>query len=113
VNRKEHLLTILIEECQELAKDAAKALRFGTLDRKTMDPTKVNTDPDEPTNADRMEKEFNDIVAIVYMLRDEYPDEFNMQESALDQLEKKRKVEKYLEYSAMVGTLDQEPPHGG
>lgn len=106
MNRQEHLLTILIEECQELAKEAAKALRFGPLDRKTMNPGVINTDPNEPTNADKMEKEYNDLLAVVDMLREENPDIFRLNERAPLMFEKKSKVERYLDYSKLVGTLE-------
>lgn len=105
MNRKEHLLLIVMEECSELSQAASKAGRFNPLDRKTMDPTVINTDPSEPTNADKMEVELNQLLAVIRMLVDEFPDEFRMRRKPEIQTAKIIKVEQYLEYSRMVGTL--------
>ena len=92
MNRLEHLLTILMEECCELAQDTAKAKRFG-----------VNEQRDLPTsNRDRMEKEFNDVFAVIEMLKDEGCI-LRLDPVAMEL--KKAKVEKYLKYSAECGTL--------
>lgn len=62
MNRTEHLLTILAEECVEVAQRASKALRFG-LDE---------AQPGQPyTNAERIMIEFDDLLAAQSMLQDE------------------------------------------
>lgn len=97
MNTTEHLLTILIEECNETAQRATKALRFGMQE---IQPGQ------ELTNAERIVCEFNDIVAVMAMLLEdgELPRIFD--EEAQDK--KRAKVEKYLRYSKeQCKTLDQ------
>ncbi|WP_341232420.1 hypothetical protein [uncultured Methylophaga sp.] len=93
MNKSEHLLIILIEECNELAQDAAKALRFGVFEQRDL-PT---------SNHDRMQKEFNDVLAVVEMLNESGL--LLIQDRGLIQL-KKQKVIKYMGYSKECGTLD-------
>lgn len=94
MTREEHLLTILIEECNETAQRATKALRFGLQE----------VQPEQPlTNAERVVYEFNDIVAIMDLLMVD-----NAISNVFDRVAiglKKVKVEKYLEYSKELGTL--------
>jgi len=52
MNRSDHLLTILIEECAEVAQAASKALRFGA---KNVGPKSTLT------NAEIIVHEFNDL----------------------------------------------------
>ena len=59
MNRTEHLLTILGEECAEIAQRASKALRFG-LDE--VQPGK------DLTNEQRIWKEMSDLAAVAEML---------------------------------------------
>jgi hypothetical protein len=109
MNRLEHLLTILGEECSELHQDICKAMRFGIYEQRDL-PT---------SNAQRIFKEFNDLMAVVEMVNDEavkispirygiglaerglmYRDEEFI-------AKKKEKVEKYLIYSKECGTLNE------
>ena len=96
MNRQEHLLVILSEECAELSKEASKALRFGLNDH---EPEKIET------NAQRIVAEFNDLFAIIGMLKDIG----SLDEKELVNIKsieaKKKKVEKWLNYSQSVGTL--------
>jgi len=89
MTRKEHLLTILSEECAEVSQRVSKALRFGLGE---VQPGQ------EADNAD----EYSDLVALYEMLRDEgiLPDV-----DAYDLTEKKEKVEKFLKLSLRQGTL--------
>jgi hypothetical protein len=92
MNRQEHLLVILAEECNEVAQQAAKALRFG-----------IDEQRDLPTsNRERLLHEYNDLMAVVEMLQDEgiY---LRAQGTLIEA--KKEKVEKYLKYSKELGTL--------
>jgi len=96
MNREEHLLTILGEECAELHQEASKALRFG-----------IDEQRDLPTsNCERMQKEFNDVLALIEMLNDFYCDNIFSTDTTLINL-KKLKVEKYLIYSKELGTLQE------
>lgn len=92
MNRVEHLLTILGEECNELGMAVSKALRFG-----------VNEQRDLPkSNLERMQAEFNDILAMREMLAEEgiyLPIDSNLVRA------KRSNVEKYLRYSKECGTL--------
>jgi NTP pyrophosphatase (non-canonical NTP hydrolase) len=97
MNRREHLLTILSEECAEVAKEASKANRFGLDDHQP-------GQPETETNRKKLTEELNDLVSIADMLFDEgYIDDF----LDIDKMEsKKKKVEKYLKYSKYRGTLN-------
>jgi NTP pyrophosphatase (non-canonical NTP hydrolase) len=95
MNRKEHLLTILAEECMEIGKECTKALRFGINDHH---PTQTGT------NAQKINDEFNDLVAVIDMLNNEGHLDVNVD---LEKIEKKKeRVEKYLLYSKEHGTLN-------
>lgn len=95
MNRIEHLLTILGEECAEVAVRCSKAKRFGLQE----------VQPQQPfTNAERIMIEVNDLYGILKMLNDEgilvaEPDPFAI-------ARKIEKVEKFLLYSQQCGTLD-------
>jgi hypothetical protein len=64
MDRAEHLLVILMEECAEVQKIASKALRFGLDNR---DPEV----PDSATNAEEITKQCADLIAVLSMLTDE------------------------------------------
>jgi len=96
MTREEHLLTILMEECAEVTQRASKALRFGLTDP-------AGTEPDQPyTNKDRLLLEINDLQAVIEMV---FGSEGRYYSPMLLQ-DKKEKVEKYLELSEKLGTLD-------
>ena len=94
MNRQEHLLLILEEECIETAQRVSKALRFSLEE---VQPGQ------ELSNADRLIYEFNDIVAMMEMLHDEgLIKDFH---DPLAIIKKKSKVEKFLKLSKEHGTL--------
>ena len=91
MNRLEHLLIILAEECGEVIQDAAKSLRFGIHEGRDIDCT----------NGQRLRKEFNQLLAVADMLEEEGVDlsfDYDVQE------QKREKVEEYLKYSKVCGT---------
>lgn len=97
MTRQEHLLTILAEECAEVAQRVSKALRFSLTE----------IQPGQPlTNAERIVEELNHMSAMYEMLEDagilkEDPlNSYFFQKQA-----KKQKVEKFLELSKAQGTL--------
>ena len=94
MNRLEHLLTILGEEGAELAQTASKANRFGVFEQRDL-PT---------SNAERMQIELNDVIAMVRMLNIEIP-ELNLHFDEQMIQAKIVKVERYLLYSKECGTL--------
>jgi NTP pyrophosphatase (non-canonical NTP hydrolase) len=97
MNRLEHLLTILGEECAEVAKEVSKANRFGLSDHQP-------GQPETETNRKKLTEELNDLMAIADMLYDEgHIDDF-LEISKMEN--KKKKVEKYLKYSKTRGTLN-------
>lgn len=96
MTRLEMLLDILSEECSEVAIRCSKALRFG-LDE--IEPGQRHT------NRERIKRELNDVHALVEMLQ-----AVNALPAIYDPglvIEKKRKVETFLEYSAQCGTLQE------
>lgn len=96
MNRTEHLLTILAEECAEVAQRAAKALRFGLEE---VQPGQ------EATNAERLLAELVDLDAVIGLCVEEgLIDDPHEQESSYER--KLEKVERFLRYSVECGTLD-------
>ena len=99
MTRTEHLLTVLAEECCEVAQRATKALRFGAGE---VQPGQYFT------NASRIALEVDDLLATLELLREEdalglrRPDRSNIDE-------KTRKIERFLDYSRECGTLTPDP----
>lgn len=93
MNRREHLLVILGEECAEVIQDAAKALRFGLDEGRDI----------EVTNAERLKTEVNQLLAVIEMLDEEGVD---LRDDFIVQRKKREKVEEYLEYSKQCGTYN-------
>jgi len=85
----EHLLTVLAEECAEVAQRASKAVRFGL--------TEIQPGQGDD-NRRRIEKELADLVATAELLGLRIRDE--------DKLAKKDRLAQYMTYSQKVGTLD-------
>ena len=98
MNRTEHLLVILMEECDEVSQRVAKALRFGLSEKQT---------GQQLTNAERVISEVHDLLAALEMLAtaDALP-HFALP-SAREAIDaKKEKVRRYLNYSReFCGTL--------
>jgi hypothetical protein len=95
MNKKEHLLTILSEECAEIIKDVSKTLRFGVNDH--------YPGICKPTNIESVYHEYNDLIAVVEMLNNEGVMPCNVDKLLIQA--KKDKVNKFLEYSRDMGTL--------
>lgn len=96
MTRQEHLLTIAIEECNEIAQRLSKALRFGVTE----------VQPGQHlTNRERVSEEVADLRGVLDMLGidDDSPWVHRHAEA------KQRKVEKFLRYSMECGTLDDVP----
>jgi hypothetical protein len=94
MNRQEHLLTILGEECSELHQEICKALRFGVNEQRDL----------STSNSERMFKEFNDLIAMVDMVNESLGAPVMHVDISLN-ARKRAKVEQYLEYSKDCGTL--------
>ena len=95
MDRTEHLLTILSEECAEVSQRVTKSLRFGI--NETQEGQELN-------NADRLTYELSDLFAVYEML---------VSEGVIPKVEdnhdlniKKKRVEKYLLISKGLGRLN-------
>lgn len=98
MNTKEHLLTILAEECLEVGQRATKALRFGLAE----------VQPDQAlSNAERIIEEYDDLLGVMEMLHDRGLLPASRPERIAA---KKEKVTRFLAYSATCGTLSDAPP---
>ncbi len=97
MNRTEILLAILAEECNETGQRACKALRFTLPEVQT---------GQELTNAQRIVYEFNDIVAVMEMLKEEGHLEKVIDREAIEK--KKLRVEEYIQHSINVGALKKD-----
>ncbi|HEY1187148.1 MAG TPA: hypothetical protein VGE74_05790 [Gemmata sp.] len=96
MTRTEHLLTILSEECAEVAQRVSKALRFGLAE----------VQPGQGlTNTERVEYELSDLFAVVEMLVEERVIADPTVSDFAKRL-KKAKVEKFLVFSAGRGLVD-------
>ena len=94
MNKKEHLLSCLAEECAEVAHRASKALRFGLDD---VAPGQ------ELTNAQQIRQELDDLSVIVQMICNEGM--INPWHDVEHMRRKQAKVERYMGYAQERGTL--------
>lgn len=88
MNRREHLLDILGEECGEVHKVASKIMRFAYDEKKR----------------EWLQAEYNEVLALIEMLADDGIVVYRHQH-LIDA--KKEKVEKFLLESKALGTLDE------
>lgn len=99
MTRTEHLLSILAEECSEVAHRASKALRFGLEEIQ---------EGQGYTNSDRISIELVDLLAVVEMLEKDGALDVDESVDVEDaKYRKKQKVEKYLLYAEECGTLQE------
>jgi NTP pyrophosphatase (non-canonical NTP hydrolase) len=100
MNRSEHLLSCLAEECAEVAQRVSKALRFGLQE----------IQPGQSlTNAERIEQELSDLIAVAAMLNEEdILDMDGLDSEAVDR--KQAKVEKFMVYAVEQGALTEPAP---
>lgn len=97
MNRSEHLLTCLAEECSEVAQRVSKALRFGLAEIQRDQPL---------NNAERIIEELNDLFAVTAILMEEgilppFPETGSGALTAA----KRAKIERYMEISRATGAL--------
>lgn len=91
MNEQEHLLTVLSEECAEVAQRACKAARFGL--------SEIQPGQHED-NKRRIERELADLMATADLLGLKVRDE--------DKAAKTEKLKKYMGYSREMGTLSHD-----
>lgn len=94
MNRTEHLLSCLAEECCEVGHRVSKALRFSLAECQRGQPL---------SNAQRISEELTDLVAVAKMLRDAgiIPEFENVEAERTKQL----RVEAYMLHAQRVGAL--------
>lgn len=95
MNRTEHLLVCLAEECSEVGQRVSKALRFG-LDE---------IQRDQPfNNSERIVEELGDLYSVVSILiADGILPPFSIPQKTVDA--KRAKIERYMEISRATGAL--------
>lgn len=95
MNKTEHLLTCLAEECAEVQQSVTKALRFG------LDDGYPGTDR---TNRGDLANELTDLFAVLEMLEDDgILERRGSMRKEIDQ--KKAKVCEFMRYAEQRGTL--------
>lgn len=94
LSQEQYLLVKVSEECNETGQRAAKCLCFG------MDEKQEGQDL---YNFQRLIYEFNDIVAVMELLFEKYPQNNPVDRVMVDA--KKDKLRKWMEYSVKQGTL--------
>lgn len=95
MNKIEYLLTVLTEECAEVAQRACKAARFGLSE---IQPGQ------EEDNVRRLERELADLMATADLLGLRVREE--------DKVAKIEKLKKFMEYSRQIGRLQDGESHG-
>lgn len=95
LDREQYLMLTLAEECAEVSQRVSKAFRFGM--EEIQEGQIMN-------NRNRIAGEFNDLFTIYKMLEEEgyLPP---LEEKLIDM--KKKKVNKYYDYSIDVGMIDK------
>lgn len=97
MNRTEHLLSCLAEECCEVGQRVSKALRFGLSEVQAGQPL---------TNAERIAEELRDLWSVVLMLSDEGQLGLAEMWPTVEQTRAKRdKVERFMSISREQGVL--------
>jgi NTP pyrophosphatase (non-canonical NTP hydrolase) len=99
MNRTDHLLIRLAEECGEVVQRVSKALVFGLAEKQ---------EGQLLTNEERLKGEVIDVIAVLSMLIDAGLDIMPKAdyEDAARVVAKRDRVEKYLEYSRKQGRLE-------
>lgn len=96
MNKSDYLLTLLAEEALEIAHRSTKALRFGLNEIQSLQ---------EYTNAHRIEREINDLRAVLELLHAEQP--FFRITPDRDQIEAhKKQILRFMEYSRQCKKLE-------
>lgn len=98
MTNEQYLLGKLAEEASELAQIAIKAQHFG------LGETQCGQGDDFPTNAKRIEAEFNDVLGVIDLLNEECG--AGIDESDLRISAKKFKTAKWRRYAAELGRVD-------
>lgn len=95
MNRQEHLLSCLAEECAEVAQRVSKALRFGLGEVQPGQPLR---------NSDRIEEELRDLFAVASILAAEGVIGWCLPEQS-EVSRKAEKIERFMAISREQGVL--------
>jgi hypothetical protein len=103
MNPDEHLITVLIEECAEVAKECCKANRFGLDDQLTLNPDGPRG-TEGPTNREKIIAELNDLMGTTHemVMRGILPADW---QDAGRQYAKQVKIRKFMDYALTVDAL--------
>lgn len=93
MNKTEHLLTVLIEECSEVQYEACKALRFGLDDSNPLQPERGN-------NLQRLSQELDHLLSTIHLLAKE-----GICQMPMVLQDKQDRIAIYMEYARSRGTL--------
>lgn len=96
MNRKDHLLLLLMEECAEVQQACSKILRFGMEDSKT---------PIEPNNEEKLLNEIYDLLTVLDVIHEEVTSLVLDQELYEISHVKRKKIEKWIKYSKEKGKI--------
>jgi len=93
MDKLEHIVTCISEECAEISQIASKSLRFG-----------LNDTYEEKSNIERLNEEINDPIAVIELLSEECDVVIKVNDRHIE--EKKAKVLRYMRYPRERGTLE-------
>lgn len=96
MNRHEHYLSCLAEECSEVAVRVSKALRFGLNE---CQPGQMLN------NRQRIEEELRDLIAVAEILAEEGVISVGFHPKALDPIAKRARIERFMAISREQGVL--------
>ncbi len=101
MTKAQFLLLKLMEECCEVGQRASKQIQFGALERQNTVSLKTEKD-----NAERLKDEVVDLLCLIHLLGQENEIPRLSQNEFEERLEvKKKKLQKYLDYSYELGQL--------
>ncbi len=99
MNKKEYLIYCAMEECNELAKELSKGVRFG------MDKIEINK---TYTNAERISREYYDLIAVMEMLVQEGIFSLHSGQTGKTFIQQKKvKLEGYIKLAKLRGIIEE------
>lgn len=97
MNKIDHLLVILSEECSEITKEVSKALRFGLDDKEP---------GQDLTNREKIQQEYTDLMGVIALLVNEGVITNSLDVEGMNN--KIQKIKRFMEYSEKSGRLIKE-----
>lgn len=96
MDRSEHLLTCLAEECGEVSQRVMKALRFGLAEVQTGQSL---------NNAERIEEELRDLISVAQILHEDGILSKKFAPTPIERETKRAKIERYMAIGFQTGAL--------